>query len=216
MSASLDDSVKVMKEYYPRFSFNRDRYNGNTVGVWRGTIRPVRSMEDVTQTLDDLAHERVVRVVEGEIRRHPECAAGHCHHAWMDGIKNLSVEFELRVIYAGGREHPKCWVVTPIIFPTIHLWGDGSLCLYFARDDIWEYSRNDIADFMSHVPPWLVKWMVYDQTGVWIGPQHHSTPGYHLSRGKGRQCWCTSGKDYATCHFASDAAGAGMPLAIPK
>src|SRR2546422_8233305 len=101
----------------------------------------------------------------------------------MDQIGELRVPFTVSIYYSGGRDHPRCWVVSPSI-PTEkrrHTWGDGSICPFLASEDSWVWDRDTVADFVPHISIWLLTWLVFDQTAQWIVGEREGTPEYHLS-----------------------------------
>jgi hypothetical protein len=69
----------------------------------------------------------------------------------------------------------------------------------------WNCDRDDVVDFMGQVAVWLIKRMLWDQTGVWISSQHRADPEYHLSAIDPEDpCWCRSGIPYRQCHLQHD------------
>lgn len=192
---------------YPKLSFAvRQRLDGE-VGVWTGVVQPVRSLQGLDDILDDLAHDRVVRVVGGEVRHHPDCRASHCRHDWMRRLVYWRIAFELEVRYSGNSADPRCWVRAPpvaTLHKRKHVWNDGSICPFLSSEG-WDADHDDVVDFMGHVAIWLVKWMLWDQTGVWIGGEHGTGPQFHLSTLRAADpCWCRSGRPYRFCHRQGD------------
>jgi hypothetical protein len=208
MNARLENSARAMAVEYPGLSLVVGAGTGGEVGVWRGVIQPVRTLAGLDQVLDDVVNERPIRVVGGEVRHRQQCDAVHRRHAWMDRPLFWRTRFELEVRYDGGRGDPRCWIRWPPVVtlqkPTPHVWSDGSVCPFMSSEG-WDCDSNDVADFMGQVVVWLVKWMLWDQTGIWIGGQHRADPGYHLSVVQpGAPCWCRSGIPYRDCHLAPD------------
>jgi len=62
--------------------------------------------------------------------------------------------------------------------------SDGAICAFLASDRVWIWHKDTVAEYLPHVLIWLVKWIVFDQTGEWIGAEHASTPQYHLRWGQ--------------------------------
>src|SRR5262245_14606117 len=109
------------------------------------------------------------------------------------------------VTYAGGARHPTCWVMEPPLGVGPHMWQGGSMCPFLASEDVWTSRRNTIPEFLEHAAVWLVKRMVFDQAGVWIGGEHAHTRGYYVAMLQpSDQCWCRSGRPYRYCHRRED------------
>lgn len=208
MSFRLGKSSEDMAVFCPDLAFEALRPVAGGGGVWRGSIQPIVSLEGLEELLDDIHHNRrVYGAARGELRHLTTCQADHCHHDWMDRIRDLRIPFTVRVHYSGGRDHPRCWVLSPPIPPENrhHMWADGSICPFLASEDAWVWDRHTVADFIPHVSVWLVTWAVFDQTGAWIVGEHEGTPQYHLEIIKpSHQCWCRSGKKYRRCHLQED------------
>lgn len=202
-------SADAMNVSYPQLTFATEVVSGVHVGVWRGVIRPIQSLERLAEILDDIAHERVVRVVAGEVRHHPDCREAHRRQSWMDRVVAWRVHFHVEVRWDGGNADPRCWIIAPPVWTAErkkHVWGDGSICP-FMSSEAWDADRDDVVDFMAHVAVWLVKWMLWDQTDVWIGPEHAFSPEHHVaSLQPTDRCWCRSGREYVKCHLAVDQA----------
>ncbi|HWR35407.1 MAG TPA: SEC-C domain-containing protein [Clostridia bacterium] len=203
----LQKSIEQMKRYYPQFPYSEYSAGMAVCAVWRGSVQPITPREDMEHILDDIAHERTVRIVGGNIGHHPNCSVAHCRHDWMDSVTDISQSFELEVRWDGTARHPACWVLSPAIPPEKrrHMWADGSLCVFYASEGVWDHRENDVVDFMDHVPIWLAKWQVFNRTGVWIGREHYGDPRYHINTIKpSQQCWCRSGRKYVKCHMRED------------
>lgn len=179
-------------------------------GCWTGELRPLHSLENLPELLDDIHHHRAVYTAwRGELRHLATCRAEHNHPDWLDRLRTeqLLRPFLIRVYYSGGQNHPQCWVDGINPQNARHLWGDGSLCPFMASEDGWVWTYHTVADFIGHISLWLVSWMIWQQTGIWISGEHESTPGYHLSQIRANaQCWCRSGKKYRKCHMYADQA----------
>lgn len=211
MNERLARSVSAMRLGYPQFAFGTEAVAGAEVGVWRGIVQPIQSVERLDDILDDIAHERVVRVVAGEVRHHTECREEHCRHPWMNRLVVWRIRFQIEVRWDGSNADPRCWVISPPVWTLDkkkHVWGDGSICP-FMSSDAWDSNRDDVVDFMAHAAVWLVKWTPWNQTDVWIGPEHGFSPEHHIASVQpANRCWCRSGREYANCHLVSDRAAA--------
>ncbi|MCI0723819.1 MAG: SEC-C domain-containing protein [Acidobacteria bacterium] len=210
MSGRLEKSVVEMAEFCPDFGYRPLPGVAGGGGQWKGTIRPapLGNPDELEKLLDDIHHHHpVYGAPNGELRHLSTCTAQHCRHSWMDQIHDLRVEFSVLIFYSGGRDHPRCWVLSPEIPPAKrrHFWNDGSICPFLASDNSWVWDRHTVADFVPHVSVWLLVWLVYDQTDVWIVGEHEGSAQYHLSViSPSDQCWCRSGRKYFKCHLKED------------
>ncbi len=213
MPTRLDASVQAMAEAYPQFAYEKEIARKGPVGVWRGRVQPIKTLDRLNELLDDLAHDRPVYVVGDQLRHLDSCEADHCHHEWMDKSGDLRTAFDLEMRYDGGIAIPRCLVVAPPI-PTTkrrHMWSDGAVCAFFASDRVWLWHKDTIATFLPHVLIWLVKWQVFDSTEHWIGAQYEANPVFHFTRiGSKELCWCGSGAQYRKCHRTEDMLALGF------
>jgi hypothetical protein len=215
MRGRLDQSKNAMATEYPMFTYNEEMQSGLSA-TWRGCVQPIRSQDAGTRLLlDDLAHDRPVYLVGDEIRHLPGCTERHCEHAWMNQDLKLERHFDLYLKYMGVEALPRCYVLSPTLEKLKHTWGDGAICAFMDSGKNWRRGVDTVADFMPHVLIWLVKWMVFEKSDVWIGSEHYSAPLYHLQTIRRNDlCWCGSGLPYRRCHRIQDQIDAG--LAPPK
>ena len=206
MNHRLDKSVGDMAAFCPNFSYAPDI--SGVGGSWTGTIAPLASLDRLNDLLDDLHHRRAVFTVANATLRHlPGCTTDHCEHEWMNRVRSdeLRREFTTRVYYSGTHEDPRCWVEGIDQTNGRHMWTDGSICPFMSSTAAWDWRTDTIADFLGHVSIWLVSWMVFQQTGIWIVGEHGNTPGYHLAHIRPSElCWCRSGRKYRKCHLQQD------------
>ncbi|HIK19294.1 MAG TPA: hypothetical protein IGS53_29005 [Leptolyngbyaceae cyanobacterium M33_DOE_097] len=78
---------------------------------------------------------------------------------------------------------PTVKVIAPILLPkTPHLWGDGTLCLFYPKESPW---KRDML-IATTILPWTALWLYYYElwldTGKWLGPSSHSADR-HLQGG---------------------------------
>lgn len=192
-----------MADLWPHFEFKLLSYQRSHFGVWKGRVQPIKRTEGVGELLDDLDHDREVRLAGDEILHLTTCTADHVRAAWVERIIELRKPFDLEVHYDGSRAPPRCYVLFPVILTWKHMWHDWSICDSLASQS-WTGTET-VADAMPDYLIWLVKWMVYDQTGKWIGAEHESTPEYHLANVKPDDpCWCRSGRLYGECDRERD------------
>lgn len=209
MPNRLEASIQMMTKVYGQFAYETDCEKNCGRGIWRGSVQPIKVTGAQTELLDDLFHDRAVYVVGDEVRHLPSCTSTHCRHDWMDKASQLTRRFDLAVSYDGGIALPRCHVVHPVIplEKRRHMWSDGAICAFLASERVWSWNRDTVASFLPHVFIWLVKWMVFDQTAVWIGSEHCSDPVYHLQHiGLRDPCWCGRGLPYRKCHYRQDLA----------
>lgn len=202
----LAKSIEDMAVFCPDLAYQS--YYESGVGIWTGELSPLRSLDHLDDLLDDIHHNRdLCTAWRGELRHLPGCRASHDRHDWMDRIRaeELLRPFSISIYYAGGAEDPRCRVAGVTRTNGRHVWDDDSICPFLSSKAAWDWTRETVADFVGHVSIWLVTWMVFQQTNVWIVGEHYSTPGYHLSAIRPNDhCWCRSGKKYRKCHLQKD------------
>jgi hypothetical protein len=206
MTPRLTKSVGDMAVFCPDLVYRPDALTEG--GWWTGELRPLRSVENLLELLDDIHHHHPIYTAwRGELRHVAKCKYDHHRHDWMGRVRAEEVlrPFLMRVYYGGGHGHPRCWVDGVNAQNAQHLWDDGSLCPFMASEDAWVWTHHTVADFIGHLSVWLVSWMLWQQAGIWLVGEHASTPGYHLDKIRpNEQCWCRSGKKYRKCHMQTD------------
>jgi hypothetical protein len=206
MNHRLNRSVEEMTAFCLNLSYALDA--SGLGGSWTGTIAPLASSEQLTLLLDDIHHRRAVFTVANAGLQHlPGCAADHCQHDWMDRIRSdeLLREFNARIYYSGTHEDPRRFIEGINLTNGRHMWTDGSICPFMSSTAAWDWRSDTVADFIGHLSVWLISWMVFQQTTVWIVGEHGNTPGYHLTHIRPSDlCWCRSGRKYRKCHLQLD------------
>jgi hypothetical protein len=205
MANRLEESIKAMAERYRQFVYSETSVGGERRGLWVGKVRPIREDAVPFDLLDDLYHNAPVLVRGDRVLHWSGCKRKHCDHGLAISIADLSTEFQLELTHNGTSALPRCRVVAPVIprEKANHLWGDGAMCALIASD--WNYKSQTVADLMEDHLLWLVKWMVFAKTKVWLGAEHGNTPDYHLQiLHKKDLCWCGSGEQYRRCCRARD------------
>lgn len=214
----LDASIQAMAQGYSQFHFQIEAGPSGDVGTWRGSVQPIKRIEELDELLDDLAHDRDVYCIGDEIRHLQFCRAPHCRHEWMGRVGDLQTPFDLEIHYDGGPALPRCYVVSPWIpIPKRrHMWNDGAICAFLASDRVWMWHNDTVATFVPHALIWLVKWSVFDRTGSWVGAEYESDPRFHFTEIRPKDlCWCGSGAQYRKCHRKGDMAALGFrPMRI--
>jgi hypothetical protein len=202
-----------MQEYYPFFTLRVINTAQGRMAVWTGEVQPIQADELLYELVEDLDKNRPVYLPGGgRVSHHPHCILSkHLRTAWMNRIVNPHAIYALKINYCGGREHPRAYVTAPCLFLKNgqfrwrHMLDDGAICAYAPHHSVWNWQRDTVVDFMSHVLIWLVKWTVWDQTSIWIGAEaphdHHSL---FRSIDLNRPCRCGSGKEYGRCHREED------------
>ncbi len=215
-SERLSESVAEMKANYPTFSVGVYPLGTSADAIWEGWIQPIRSLEDLEFLLADLAQNRAVRILPGgEIIHHPNCRRTHQNLAWIKKLKKPDRAFKIKITYGGGKRHPRAFVIDPNIPPEErkHMFGDGAICAYPPWQGVWDWQLNTVADFADQAAIWLVKWNVWQQTGVWLGDEmRHENTFLFFNIKETAQCWCGSGECYGECHRESDARKAFLDL----
>lgn len=209
--------VDAMHEKFPQFTYHESLCNSGVLGTWSGRVQPIQNQEGINLLLDDLFHNRPVYRLGDSIQHLPNCNERHCEHAWMNRDLNLERQFDLQITYTGDKALPRCYVLAPLIplGKRKHTWADGAICAFLDSEGVWQRRVHTVADFLPHALIWLVKWMVFDATEVWIGAEHNSSPSYHLQVvDRNDPCWCGSGELYRKCHRTQDQVDTG--LAVPK
>jgi hypothetical protein len=79
--------------------------------------------------------------------------------------------YHYKLIYTPGRP-PKVFVVSPRIAydENIHMYSDGSLCLYYPKDFSWTSSSNLYNTFIPWTHEWFIFYELYLLTGEWKHP----------------------------------------------
>jgi hypothetical protein len=208
VSLRLKKSVEEMAVFCRELVYKPD--HSGIGGWWSGRITPLKAIEHLLELLDDIHHHKPVdTAAHAELRHLSGCTAEHCHHAWMDKVRpnELLRSFNIRVGYSGTKADPRCWVEGINLQNGRHMWTDGSICPFKSSSATWDWMRDTVTDFMGHVSIFLVSWMVFHQTTVWLVGECGNSPGYHISNIKPSQlCWCRSGRKYSKCHMQKDSA----------
>lgn len=207
-SPRLDASIEGMRAYYPAFHLCVVVMDGRRQAIWTGRVQPIQTTDRLEELLDDIHNEHNFYVLPGgEVLHHPTCTASHTNHGWAEKLTNPHAVYELEVRYGGDREHPKAYVRDPLLPEDNrpHTFGDGSICPYAPWQLIWQWEEHTVVDYMVHALGWLIKWTVWTQARIWIGPEMSHEPSFLLRTiGPNKPCWCGSGKKYKKCHRRGD------------
>lgn len=206
----LEESIRAMRSFYPKFSLSGSPIGTGPVAVWKGWVRPLWGADELASILDDIANDRPVAVLAGGLVEHlTSCTARHERPPWVRRLKDVSAAYKLKVLYGGGRVHPRAYVIDPRFRrgELRHSFRDGAACAYPPWEDVWRCDEHTVVDFMDHVVVWLVKLTVWRQAGVWPGSEmDHESQFLLQSIHPAQQCWCGSGSAYEGCHRGSDQA----------
>ncbi len=102
-----------------------------------------------------------VLVCTGRIRPADHCAA---------------YDVEVRYRY-GHSPRVRVWKPTIDYDPRIHMYEDGSLCVYDWREDPWLNEHHLYDRLIPWVAEWLVYYEVFRLTGKWLGKEAPHTAG---------------------------------------
>lgn len=209
----LEASINAMRRYFPNLSLSIRPTSSGSIAVWEGRVQPIQSPENLPELLDDIHRGRHVQIIAGgEVKHHHSCFAHHQQHRWFDQLGDLRVRYDLGVMYDGSQIHPKTFVHNLIIPPhgKKHLNNDESICPYAPWEQIWLWNRDTVVDYLGHALTWLIKWTVWCQTAIWIGPDIRHDPAFLVRTiGRNQECRCGSGKKYKKCHLSYDEKMAG-------
>lgn len=89
--------------------------------------------------------------------------------------RSTSPVYQVEIRYQ-QRQIPKAKVLSPPLAPNApHLYGDGTLCLYWPEEWRWQQDKL-VADVII---PWTALWLYYYElwldTGRWLGPSSHDS-----------------------------------------
>jgi hypothetical protein len=72
---------------------------------------------------------------------------------------------------------PQVTIKNPRIIPSakIHMYRNGTLCLYFPPQDPWKVTDNIHKKIIPWTAEWLVFYELFKRCGKWLGPEapHH-------------------------------------------
>lgn len=76
---------------------------------------------------------------------------------------------------------PRVWVISPQLRPRVpHVYADGSLCLYYPRDESWTPNRFLALTILPWTSYWLACYEIWMLTGEWYGQEApHGQQKYH-------------------------------------
>ena len=203
----LQVSVEEMNVYYPSLQFDGRQIITGGETYWKGWVQPISNLKNLEWILDDINHNQPVQIQDGEVTHHPNCLRNHQKFPFIKLLKKPDQAFNIKIIYSGGKKHPRCFVLQPKIPQNKrkHMFGDGAVCAYPPQINIWNWQTNTVVDFTDQIIVWLVKWNVWNQTGIWLGDEtSHSKISLYFSIGDFDQCWCGSGASYRNCHQTMD------------
>lgn len=79
--------------------------------------------------------------------------------------------YTYRIRYTPGKP-PKVFVISPKIIydENVHMYSDGSLCLYYPKDYSWTTTSNLYNTIVPWTHEWFVFYELYQLTGEWKHP----------------------------------------------
>ncbi len=86
---------------------------------------------------------------------------------------NFCSEYKVRITYKVGRK-PRVIIIDPKIVYNehIHLYKDGSLCLFYPQDLEWNDHKIIIG---KTIIPWISEWIIFYEfwkiNGIWLGKE---------------------------------------------
>lgn len=208
VSERLAASISAMGERYPSLSLTVNTEGEHQIATWEGWLQPVRTTKELDIILDDL-HENVRVAIneDAEIKHDPNCRRHHKRPSLLRHVKRADRSFLVRIEYEGGQVHPRAYLLDPEVTPATrkHIFGTNGICAYPPWKDVWHWDANTAADFTDHVLIWLLKWNIWVETKIWLGPEMDHEPVLLFATiGSTQQCWCRSGKSYGQCHQQRD------------
>lgn len=82
-------------------------------------------------------------------------------------FSQTGIEYRYRVVYDGTIPH--VYILSPEITYNKHRYKDGSLCLYYHKENPWRSGKMFLYDTII---PWTHEWIlfyeIYRQTGEWM------------------------------------------------
>jgi hypothetical protein len=80
--------------------------------------------------------------------------------------------YRVRIEYRRG-DVPSVRILRPHIEPSpkIHMYRDGTLCLYDWREQPWDTACSLHATLMPWIAEWLLLYEAFELTGRWLGPE---------------------------------------------
>ena len=81
-----------------------------------------------------------------------------------------SQKYTIKITYRWNN-NPKVIIVHPKIQfdKNIHMYSDGTLCLYYWKEQPWQNTFHINETIIPWVAEWLVHYEIYELTGKWLG-----------------------------------------------
>lgn len=199
-------------------------------------MHPHPPSDELPLVLHDLSQERTVAVGRGGVIRHwEECPVGTDHGELLTGLKLPAVSYVAEFEYplakerAGGPVHPRVRILDSEIsvrtmpeHPHFNRTKDNLdswACPIPPHDTDWAWCKGATADYLDHVAIWILKTVVWRQTGgglltsaIWVGPYSRHDPAGVLALAERGPCHCGSGVEYAGCHRSEDLRKSGRSV----
>jgi SEC-C motif len=207
----LEANQRAVALSYPQFKAIEPPAGGEAAQVWIGAIQPLPDDRELGAILSDLEAERAVLILTGGgVAHDPDCRLIHADPPYRTRLANMDARFEVKVLVYPPEKHPQATCLKPKIsrrlFPQHpHLYGDEILCPYRPSDNVLEWNRKTVVQFLDFVSIWLARHLVWERTGacaggIWLGPSAGHAPRELLGTvGRNDPCPCGSGKKYKRC-----------------
>lgn len=206
----LEANRSSTEESYPQFRLVNSVVV-EAVEEWRGSIGPLRGVQDLPFILDDLQAGAEISVQAGRLLHDPhQCKRPHSAPNYLDRLLHADTEFQLRVTVFRPPREPRVFCFSPEVskrtFPFHpHINSDGSCCSYFPSDRALPWSRHTLVALLNFTAIWLAKHIVWQDTGgdeeaIWLGDAAgHSVREVVRQVGRNDPCPCGSGEKFKRC-----------------
>lgn len=123
-----------------------------------------------------VAHQSLV-LQKIRIRRHypsfsvsVRCDRLLCVGSVCPAVQGCSYRFQILYQYGSA---PQVRILNPRIEPSpdIHMYKDGTLCLYDWREQPWKTTYHIHETLLPWIAEWLLFYEAYQLTGKWLGPE---------------------------------------------
>jgi len=200
----LQDKIQSVQNNYPSLELLSEVNGDNTTLLWEGWVQPIRSVENLSEILDDIENDRAVIISNGgNITHDPNCLIEHSEHRLFAQLTTANRLFKIRVEDFCSNCMPFASVLDPEITEGLrkHTWGTNGICGFEPWKYPWDAKTSSIVEFIDHCVIWLFRWNAFAQTSEWIGSETPHDAKFLLNAIRPNQtCYCGSGNKYDSCH----------------